>query len=152
MGHIQNMTTEVPIFPSIQSFLSRDQRLLIGGRWLPAQSGETFETINPATGQALCRVASGDTADVDAAVKAAQAAFEAWAGMMPAQRERLLHRLADLMEQHKDELAQLETLDNGKPYRVAYNVEVNVAIGQMRYYAGLPTKLKGETYAVSSPC
>jgi len=144
-------TTETQVLPSVQAFLNRDQRLLIGGRWLPSASGETFETINPATGQTLCRVASGGPADVDAAVTAAQSAFEAWAGTMPAQRERLLHRLADLMEQHKDELAQLETLDNGKPYRVAYNVEVNVAIGQMRYYAGLPTKLKGETYAVSSP-
>jgi acyl-CoA reductase-like NAD-dependent aldehyde dehydrogenase len=148
---MNNMTTEVQVLPGVQAFLSRDQRLLIGGQWVPSASGETFDTVNPATGQTLCRVASGGPADVDAAVTAAQAAFEAWAGMMPAQRERLLHRLADLMEQHKDELAQLETLDNGKPYRVAYNVEVNVAIGQMRYYAGLPTKLKGETYAASSP-
>src|SRR5215471_17145280 len=103
------MATETQVLPKIQEFLNRDQRLLIGGQWLPSASGETFETINPATGQALCRVASGGPADIDAAVKAAQAAFEAWAGMMPAQRERLLHRLADLMEQHKDELAQLET-------------------------------------------
>ncbi len=143
--------TEQTLLPSVRAFLNRDQRLLIGGRWLVATSGETFDTLNPATGEPLCRVASGDAADVEAAVAAAQAAFEPWAAMMPAQRERLLHRLADLMEQHKDELAQLETLDNGKPYRVAYNVEVNVGIGQMRYYAGLPTKLKGETYAVSSP-
>src|SRR5579863_9704880 len=98
------MTTATQVLPSVQAFLNRDQRLLIGGRWLPASSGETFETINPANGQALCRVASGGPADVDAAVTAAQAAFESWAGMMPAQRERLLHRLADLMEQHKDEL------------------------------------------------
>src|SRR5690242_3143442 len=139
-------TTAQQILPSVQAFLNRDQRLLIGGKWVAAASGETFDTINPATGQPLCKVASAGSADVDAAVTAAQAAFESWAAMMPAQRERLLHRLADLMEQHRDELAQLETLDNGKPYRVAYNVEVNVGIGQMRYYAGLPTKLKGETY------
>lgn len=139
------------ILPSVRAFLNRDQKLLIGGEWVPAISGETFETINPATGEALCNVASGDEKDVNVAVDAAYRAFENWAAMMPAQRERLLHRFADLMEAHKDELAQLETLDNGKPYSVASNIEVNVAIGQMRFYAGLPTKLKGETYPVSSP-
>jgi acyl-CoA reductase-like NAD-dependent aldehyde dehydrogenase len=145
------MSTTIDRLPAVESFLNREQRLLIGGKWIPAASGDTFETFNPATGEPLCRVASGDSADVEAAVTAAEAAFDDWAALLPAQRERLLHRFADLMEAHKDELAQLETLDNGKPYRVAYNVEVNVAIGQMRYYAGLPTKLKGETYAVSSP-
>ena len=139
------------ILPSVEAFLNREQKLLIGGRWVAAKSGEILETINPATGEVLCSVASGDEADVNAAVEAAQKAFDDGAAMMPVQRERLLHRFADLMEAHKDELAQLETLDNGKPYSVASNVEVNVAIGQMRFYAGLPTKLKGETYPVSSP-
>lgn len=145
------MSAKVEVLSSVQAFLNREQKLLIGGQWVTAASGETFETLNPADGSVLSLVASGAKADVDRAVQAADKAFPVWAAMMPAQRERLLHRLADLMEQHKDELAQLETLDNGKPYHVAYNVEVNVAIGQMRYYAGLPTKLKGETYAVSSP-
>ncbi len=141
----------IPILPSVQTFLARAQKLLIGGEWLPAASGETFATLNPATGQPLTRCAAGDKADVDRAVAAARAAFSAWAALMPAQRERLLHRFADLMEAHKEELAQLETLDNGKPFNVAFNVEINVAIGQMRFYAGLPTKITGETYPVSSP-
>ncbi len=141
----------IPMLPAVQAFLAREHQLLIDGRWVPAAAGGTFATINPATGQPLTQVAQGDAHDIDRAVRAARAAFPAWADMMPAQRERLLHRFADLMEAHKEELAQLETLDNGKPFSVAFNVEVNVAIGQMRYYAGWPTKLTGETYAVSSP-
>jgi acyl-CoA reductase-like NAD-dependent aldehyde dehydrogenase len=143
--------TLIPTLPAVETFLAREQKLLIGGQWISAASGETFATLNPATGQPLTRCAAGDAEDIDRAVQAARAAFPAWAGLMPAQRERLLYRFADLMEAHKEELAQLETLDNGKPFNVAFNVEVNVAIGQMRFYAGLPTKLTGETYPVSSP-
>jgi acyl-CoA reductase-like NAD-dependent aldehyde dehydrogenase len=142
---------QVTILPSVEQFLSRRQRLLIGGQWLDAASGQTFDTLNPATGQPLCAVAAADVEDVNQAVRSARSAFPAWAAMMPAERERLLRNYADLLERHKEELAQLETLDNGKPFNVAYNVEVNVAIGQMHYYAGLPTKIKGETYPVSSP-
>lgn len=146
------MTTSlIPVLPIVAKFLARDQRLLIGGQWVAAASGETFETLNPATAQPLTRVAKGGAADVDRAVKAARAAFPAWAALMPAQRERLLNRFTDLMEQHKEALAQLETLDNGKPFGSAFNVEINVAIGQMRYYAGWPTKLTGETFSPSSP-
>ncbi len=145
------MSDYIEILPEIATFLKRQQKLLIGAQWVDAVSGDTFETLNPATGQSLTSVAKGSAEDVNRAVKAARTAFTAWSEMMPAQRERLLHKFADLMESHKAELAQLEVLDNGKPWNVAYNVEVNVAIGQMRYYAGWPTKLTGETYAVSSP-
>ncbi|MEM6529651.1 MAG: aldehyde dehydrogenase family protein, partial [Chloroflexota bacterium] len=124
---------KVEILPSVAAFLDREQKLLIGGEWLAAASGKTFATENPADGSVLCHVAEGDTEDVNRAVAAARKAFPAYAAMMPAERESLIRRFADLMEQHKDELAQLETLDNGKPYKVAFNVEVNVAIGQMRY-------------------
>lgn len=143
--------TPIEIHRTVKRFLARHHHLLIDGEWVPARTGATFATLNPATGEPLCHVAAGDVADVNAAVTAAQRALSGWAAMMPAQREHLLHRFADLMEAHKEELAQLETLDNGKPFRVAHNVEINVAIGQMRYYAGWPTKLTGETYAVSSP-
>ena len=142
---------EIQLLPAVTELLASPQRLLIGGEWVEAATGETFATLNPATGAPLVRVAAGSSADVDRAVRAAEAAFPAWAGLMPAERERLLRRFADLMEERRDELAQLETLDNGKPYRVAFNIEANVAIGQMRYYAGWPTKLTGQTYAVSSP-
>ncbi|MEO0561920.1 MAG: aldehyde dehydrogenase family protein [Chloroflexota bacterium] len=141
----------VDILPAVSGFLSREHKLLIGGEWQAAASGETFETLNPATGEPLCKVAAGDAEDADRAVSAARKAFPAWAATMPADREHLLRKFAALMRTHQDELAQLETLDNGKPYSVAFNVETNVAIGQMYYYAGLPTKLKGETYPVSSP-
>jgi acyl-CoA reductase-like NAD-dependent aldehyde dehydrogenase len=141
----------VPVRPEVSAFLARTHQLLINGAWQPATTGETFPTYNPGTGEVLAQCAAGAAPDIDAAVVAARAAFPDWAALMPAQRERLLHRFADLMEQHKEILAQLETLDNGKPFNVAFNVEVNVAIGQMRFYAGLPTKLTGQTYPVSSP-
>lgn len=146
------MTAEaIQPLAAVRAFVEREHRLLIGGEWVAARSGETFATYNPADGAVLARVAAGDAADVDRAVVAAREAAPAWGQMLPAERERILRQFAALMEAHKEELAQLETLDNGKPFNVAYNVEVNVAIGQMHYYAGIPTKLKGETYPVSSP-
>src|SRR5438874_596096 len=97
----------------------KDQPLFIGGKWLDSVSGKTFPTINPATGEAICQVAEGDKADVDLAVKAARKAFEQgpWPKMSAAERGRLLNKLADLIEQNQEELAALETLDNGKPLR-----------------------------------
>jgi acyl-CoA reductase-like NAD-dependent aldehyde dehydrogenase len=139
------------ILPAVQAFLDRQHRLLINGAWVPAMQGRSFATLNPATGNVLSSIAHADASDVDRAVAAARMAFPAWAAMPPAQRERLLQRFADLIETHRETIAQLETLDNGKPLNVALNIEVNVALGQLRYYAGWPTKLIGETYAVSSP-
>src|SRR5437870_11730665 len=97
----------------------KDRPLLIGGKWVDSVSGKTFPTVNPATGETICQVAEGDKADVDLAVKAARKAFETgpWPKMNASERGRLLHKLADLIEQHQEELAALETLDNGKPLR-----------------------------------
>src|SRR5438270_3427264 len=97
----------------------KDQRLFIGGKWLDSASGKAFPTINPATGETICQVAEGDKADIDRAVKAARQAFEGgpWPKMNASERGRLLQKLADLMERNQEELASLETLDNGKPYR-----------------------------------
>src|SRR3954466_10448510 len=97
--------------------ITPQQPLFIGGKWQVSESGKTFSTINPATGEVICQVAEGDKADIDRAVKAARKAFEEgpWSKMSAAERGRLIHRLADLIEQHKEELAALETLDNGKP-------------------------------------
>src|ERR1700720_4518885 len=99
----------------------KDQPLFINGKWQDSVSGKTFATSNPATGEVICQVAEGDKADVDLAVKAARKAFEEgpWPKLSAAERGRLLHRLADLVEQNKEELAALESLDNGKPYRDA---------------------------------
>ena len=95
----------------------KDQPLFIGGKWQDSVSGKTFPTINPATGETICQVAEGDKADVDLAVKAARKAFEdgPWPKINAAERGRLLHKLADLIEKNQEELAALESLDNGKP-------------------------------------
>src|SRR5947199_7230858 len=100
----------------------KDQPLLIGGKWRDSVSGKTFPTVNPATGEVICQVAEGDKADVDLAVKAARKAFEEgpWPKMSASERGRLLHKLADLVEQNREELAALESLDNGKPYRDSF--------------------------------
>ena len=97
------------------------QPLFIGGKWLDSVSGKFFQTTNPSTGEVICQVAEGDKADVDLAVKAARKAFEdgPWSRTSGAERGRLLNKLADLIEQNKDELAALESLDNGKPIQDA---------------------------------
>ncbi|MQP65022.1 aldehyde dehydrogenase family protein [Niveispirillum sp. SYP-B3756] len=126
-------------------------KLLIGGQWVAAQSGRTFETINPATGAVLGHVAHGEAADVDLAVKAARQALEqpAWRLMSAQDRGNLLLRLADLIERDADELAVLECLDNGKPAKLTRAVEVDGSIKTFRYFAGWPTKFGGETLPVS---
>src|ERR1700733_4141657 len=92
-------------------------KLLINNRWVNSQSGKTFATVNPTTGEEICQVAEADAADVDLAVKAARTAYEhgPWRKASGPERARLLHRLADLIEKHAAELARLESLDNGKP-------------------------------------
>ena len=101
-------------------------------------SGKTFETLNPTTGQPIARVAEGDKADVDKAVKAARHAFEKgpWRKMNARERGKCLYKLADLVEKNLDELAALETLDNGKPIRDAKGADLPLAIDCYRYYAG----------------
>src|SRR5687767_2885706 len=97
--------------------------MFINGKWVNSVSGKSFATLNPATGQPICQVAEGDKADIDLAVKAARQAFESgpWSKMSAAERGRLMHKLADLIEKNAEELAALESLDNGKPYRDALN-------------------------------
>src|SRR3954451_5554587 len=121
----------------------KDQPLFIGGKWLDSVSGKTFPTVNPATGETICHVAEGDKADIDLAVKAARKAFEegAWPKMSAAERARLLHKLADLIEQNQQELAALEPLDNGKPYSVALAADLPLTIKYYRYYAGWADKI-----------
>ncbi len=126
------------------------QPMLIGGKWVDSVSGKTFPTINPATGETICQVAEGDKADIDKAVKAARKAFEEgpWSKMSGAERGRLINRLADLIEQHKDELAALETLDNGKPITDSLNADLPLTIKCYRYYAGWADKFHGKTIPV----
>ena len=126
-------------------------QLLINNRWTEAVSGRTFPTINPATGEVICQVAEADAADVDMAVKAARHAFERgpWRKMAAAERGRLLNKLADLIEKHADELARLESLDNGKPYKVAAAADLPLTIACYRYYAGWADKIQGRTIPIS---
>ena len=128
----------------------KDQPLFIGGKWQDSASGNTFATTNPATGEVICQVAEGDKADIDLAVKAARKAFEegAWPRTSASERGRLLHRLADLIEQHQEELAALESLDNGKPYRDSYHIDLPMTIKCYRYYAGWADKNHGKTIPV----
>jgi acyl-CoA reductase-like NAD-dependent aldehyde dehydrogenase len=134
------------------AFTRRPRELLIGGRWRPAQSGACFDVIDPADGRVFAHAASGDAADVDAAVAAARAAFDgAWGTSMPAYRARLLLKLADLIEANGDELALLETLDNGMPFRMARMAATVGAAESLRYHAGWATKIGGETINPSVP-
>jgi len=136
--------------PKVAAFLKGKKQLFINGKWENAVSGKTFESLNPATGEVLATVSEAGKEDVDAAVTAARKAFEegAWSKMSAASRSRLIYKLADLMEENKDELAQLDTLDNGKPIRETTNADVPLAIEHFRYYAGWSTKIVGQTIPV----
>jgi aldehyde dehydrogenase (NAD+) len=125
-------------------------KLLINNRWVNSVSGKTFATINPSTGEEICQVAEADAADVEKAVKAARAAFDhgPWRKTSASERGRLLLRLADLIEKHADELARLESLDNGKPVSVAKAVDVAGAAGCYRYFAGWADKVHGKTIPI----
>lgn len=148
------MIAPVQLRQETTSFLeSGPKHLLIGGEWTPAADGATFTTFNPANGQPLTEVALAGPADVDRAVQAARHAFEqgAWPKMSPTERGELLWKLADLIDQHGDELAELETLDNGKPLRVARFGDVAFSAKHFRYYAGWASKIEGSTVPVSIP-
>ncbi|OMH26724.1 aldehyde dehydrogenase [Motiliproteus sp. MSK22-1] len=127
--------------------------MLIGSEWTEAVSGSTLGVINPATGEEIARTPSGDAQDIDRAVSAARKAFEdsEWSRMRPAQRERLLWRLADLMEQNIEELAEIESIDNGKTAIVAQHVDITLAIDFLRYMAGWATKIEGRSVDISIP-
>jgi len=126
-------------------------RLLINNQWVDSESGRTFATLNPATGEEICQVAEADEPDVNKAVKAARRAFEhgPWRKMSAAERGRLLNRLADLIEKHAEELARLESLDNGKPFSVAKAADLPLTIACYRYYAGWADKVQGKTIPVA---
>src|SRR6516164_1825934 len=147
-------TTVIPqIQASVSEFVAKPRKMLIGGKWVEAVSGKTFETYNPATGEVLAHVAEGDKQDIDLAVKAARRAFESgpWPAMSPSERGRLLWKLADLVDRHNEELAELETLDNGKPVSFSRIVDVPTASDAFRYYAGWATKVEGSTIPISTP-
>lgn len=148
------LTTTAPVArPETQAFLEQDHKLLIDGHWLPAATGKKFEVVNPADGKVIAQVAEGGQQDVNKAVAAARKAFEsgAWPAMTASERGKLLWRLADLMEQHIEEFAEIESLDNGKPKAVAAAADVPLAIDLFRYMAGWATKIEGTTIPISVP-
>lgn len=136
---------------SVQAFLARDHKLFIGGDWMDVPSAGRLAVHNPATGEQIASVVNADALAVERAVSAAHAAFEdgSWSGLLPAQRERLLLRFADLVESHNEELAQIETLNQGKSINIARMIDAGAAPSYMRYVAGLATKIRGETFDVS---
>src|SRR5271169_2297536 len=137
----------------VSSFISRTHKMLINGKWVDAASGKTFPTYNPATGEVLARVAEGDREDIERAVKAARAAFETgrWSQLTPSERGRAIWKLADLLEENLEEFAELESLDNGKPLKVARAADVPLAVDLFRYMAGWATKIEGNTIPISVP-
>jgi phenylacetaldehyde dehydrogenase len=137
---------------SVEEFISAPRQLFINGQWAEAASGRTFETPNPATGETLARVAEGDAEDIDRAVRAARAAFDGpWSRMTPSERGRIIWRIGDLILEHVDELAQLESLDNGKPFAVAQAADVPLAADLFHYMAGWATKIEGNSINISVP-
>ncbi|WKB35901.1 aldehyde dehydrogenase family protein [Terrilactibacillus sp. S3-3] len=137
----------------LDDFLKGTKKLYINGEWVEAKSGKTFETLNPADGSVLAKVCEAGAEDIDLAVDAARKAFDEgpWSKIGTAERSRLIYKLADLMEEHKEELAQLETLDNGKPIRETSAADIPLAIEHFRYYAGWATKIVGQTIPVQGP-
>jgi phenylacetaldehyde dehydrogenase len=137
----------------VRAFLDEPRKMLINGEWVDSASGKTFQSFNPATGDVLAEVAEGAGEDINRAVSAARAAFDGgpWRRMTPSERGRAIWRLADLIEQHADELALLETLDNGKPLTIARAVDIPFSADVIRYMAGWATKIEGTTIPISAP-
>jgi phenylacetaldehyde dehydrogenase len=147
------MAVSVPVDERAKRFTSETRPMLIGSDWVGAASGKTFETYNPATGEVLANVAAGDSEDIDRAVKTARAAFESgpWSRIKPSDRSRMIHRLGDLILENGDELAALETLDNGKPLAIARAADVELAADMFHYMSGWATKIEGNTIPISVP-
>ncbi len=134
------------------SFLAKDKKILIGGTWYDAGSDAQIDVVNPSDGARLSGIADASEADVDRAVAAARKAFDEgpWPSMKPGERAAMIHACADKMAAHHEELAQLETLDTGKPINSARG-EIFAAIGAMRYYAGWADKITGTTHNINMP-
>jgi acyl-CoA reductase-like NAD-dependent aldehyde dehydrogenase len=141
-----------PLEDAAQRFLAAPQLLLIGSERRAAADGRTFATLDPASGREIAQVAHAGPADVQAAVDAARAAFEGpWAALAPLARGRLLEQLADAVEANAVQLAQIESLDNGKPVKLAQYVDVAGTVAHLRYFAGWPTKIEGHVLPVTAP-
>src|SRR6516162_920667 len=150
---MDTVTLDKRLSQPAKDFLHQPSRLLIDGKLVEAASGKTFPVYNPATGAILMQVAEADSADVDRAVKAARKAFDEgpWSKISPSERGKLLWKLAELLEKHSDEFAEIESIDNGKPVAVARAADVPLAIDMFRYMGGWATKITGSTIPLSFP-
>jgi acyl-CoA reductase-like NAD-dependent aldehyde dehydrogenase len=139
--------------PAARAFIEGGHSLLIGAERAPAADGRTFATLDPSTGREIARVPHAGPEDVDRAVRAARTAFEEgpWATLPPSERERLIYALAQSLEAHAEELAEIESLDNGKPVKLAQYVDVRGSVAHLRYFAGWPTKIEGNVLPVTAP-
>ena len=146
---------EINPSPRVQEFLSATRPLLINGEWKAAASGDTFAVYNPASGAEIAQVAEGGAEDINQAVAAARKVFDdpshAWNTMTPSERGKLIWKIGDLILEHADELAELESLDNGKPMGVAKVADVPLSADLFHYMAGWTTKLEGNTIPISVP-
>lgn len=145
------LTSQIDLKPKVKAFLEGEKELFINGEYVPSVSGKKFEVVNPATEEVLARVSEAQKEDIDLAVKAARQAFEEgeWRTITAAERSHLIYKFADLIEQNREELAQLESLDNGKPYSVALTDDIDGTVEHFRYYAGWATKVLGQTVPIS---
>lgn len=151
MAH--SLLSKPDVTDTVATFVARTHKMFIGGQWLDAQSGDPIAVIDAATETVIAHVPNGDKADVDLAVSAARAAFErgAWSLMGGAERARLMFKLADLIEAHAAELAELEAYDTGRPVHETGMVDIPGSALMLRYMAGYATKITGETFATSTP-
>ncbi|WP_342513600.1 aldehyde dehydrogenase family protein [Sporosarcina sp. FSL K6-1522] len=143
--------TDYKLKPKVQEFLEGVKGLYINGEYVPAIGGKTFNVVNPANEEVIAQVSEAQAEDIEVAVAAARKAFDEgeWTKMAAADRSHLIYKFADLLEENREELAQLEALDNGKPYEVALADDVDGTVQHFRYYAGWATKLLGKTTPIS---
>jgi phenylacetaldehyde dehydrogenase len=143
----------IQLHGKVSEFLSTPRKMLINGKWVDSASGKTFPTYDPSTGEVLAQIAEGDREDINRAVRAARDAFDRgpWPRLTASERGRMIWKLGDLIEQHLEEFAELETLDNGKPLKVARVADVPLAVDLFRYMAGWATKIEGNTIPISVP-
>ncbi|MGE8483228.1 MAG: aldehyde dehydrogenase family protein [Pseudomonas sp.] len=143
--------SDIALLPQVEAFLRRSHALFIDGGYVQSRSSQTLEVINPATGKVIAQVANADPADIDAAVESAKRGFKQWSQATPATRGNVLLKLADLLERHREELAQIETCQSGKIIQISRAFEVDQAAHFLRYYAGWATKISGQTITPSLP-
>ncbi len=153
MNTVAQPTLPEALGDAARDFITKEHGLLIGAENVPAADGRTFATLDPATGREIATVAQAGAEDVARAVAAACEAFQSgpWSSLAPSARGALMMALADAIEAHEEEIAQIESLDNGKPVKLAQYVDVRGTIAHLRYFAGWPTKIEGSVLPVTAP-